>query len=44
MLKRILKHLAARREWNRTKRLLNDRARSRCLVSLLYANGVLRQI
>ncbi|WP_281416938.1 hypothetical protein [Geoanaerobacter pelophilus] len=44
MLKRILKHLDNRRKWNRTKRFLRDRARCRCLVGLLYTNGVLRQI
>ena len=44
MFRKFLRHLDARRKWTRTRRWMRNRARSRCLVSLLYCNGVLRQI
>lgn len=44
MLNRILQHLEARREFNRTKRFLRERALSRCLVPLLLGNGSLRRM
>ncbi|WP_298437972.1 hypothetical protein [Geobacter sp.] len=44
MFKRFMIHLATRREFNRTKRILRERAVSRCLVPLLHGNGALRRL
>lgn len=41
-IRRILKHLAARRSWNRTKRLLRERAEGRLIVAL-HDNGMVRK-
>ena len=41
MFKTIAKHIKARREFNRFKRQLSERATSRCLVGLLLGNGAL---
>lgn len=41
MFKKLLKHLENRRKYNRFKRSLAERARSRCLVGLLLRSGAL---
>lgn len=41
MFKNLMKHLESRRKYNRFKRSLAERARSRCLVGLLLGNGAL---
>lgn len=43
MIRRIIEHLKARRNWNRTRRWMRNHAHSRCLISLLIANGGLRK-
>jgi hypothetical protein len=42
IVKRVLKHLEARRKWNRMKRLMRDRAEGRLIISL-YGNGMIRR-
>lgn len=41
-IRRILKHLAARRSWNRTKRMMRERAEGRLIVAL-YDTGMVRR-
>lgn len=42
IVKRIVKHLEARRKWNRTKRWMRERAEGRLVVGL-YCNGMVRR-
>jgi len=41
-IRRILAHLESRRKWNRTKRLLRERAEGRLIVAL-YGTGMVRR-
>jgi hypothetical protein len=41
-IRRILAHLQARRNWNRCKRQMRERAEGRLIVSL-YGNGMIRR-
>lgn len=42
VFRKILRHLEARRKWNRTKRWMRERAEGRLIVSL-YSNGMVRR-
>ncbi|MFZ2948073.1 MAG: hypothetical protein WA003_01190 [Desulfuromonadaceae bacterium] len=41
-IRRILAYLESRRKWNRTKRLLRERAEGELAVAL-YGNGMVRK-